>query len=195
LINGLCDAHRSRVPVPAIAAHIPSTEIGIEYFQATHPESLFKECSRYVELVTQADRLPQIPLRAMRVAVSQQDVAVVVIPGDVALKPRAKPVPTWLLPSAPVIRPGDDELRQFRGGCCDPHSLRAVFSSGRPLLRPGSLLRYDHRLHVRGRFIGLTIFGWGKISEGILFFATFNVALSSSLSAMWILDANSWMQT
>lgn len=111
LINGLYDAHRSRVPVLAIAAHIPSTEIGIDYFQATHPESLFKECSHYVELVTQADQLPQILLRAMRVAVSQRGVAVVVIPGDVALKPLSKPVPTWLLPSAPIIRPIDDELR------------------------------------------------------------------------------------
>lgn len=111
LINGLYDAHRSRVPVLAIAAHIPSAEIGIDYFQATHPESLFKDCSHYVELVTQADQLPQILLRAMRVAVSQKGVAVVVIPGDVALQPLAKLVPTWLLPSAPIIRPGDDEMR------------------------------------------------------------------------------------
>jgi pyruvate dehydrogenase (quinone) len=111
LINGLYDAQRSRVPVLAIAAHIPSSEIGIDYFQATHPESLFKECSHYVELVTRADQLPQILLRAMRVAVSEKGVAVVVIPGDVALKPLAKPVPTWLLPSVPIIRPGDDILR------------------------------------------------------------------------------------
>jgi pyruvate dehydrogenase (quinone) len=111
LINGLYDAHRSRVPVLAIAAHIPSTEIGIDYFQATHPENQFKECSHYVELVSQPDQLPQILLRAMRVAVAEKGVAVVVIPGDVALKPLAKPVPTWLLPSAPIMRPGDDELR------------------------------------------------------------------------------------
>jgi pyruvate dehydrogenase (quinone) len=113
LINGLFDAHRNGVPVLAIAAHIPSTEIGIDYFQATHPESLFKECSHYVELVTHADQLPQILLRAMRVAVSQRGVAVVVIPGDVALRPLAKPVPKWLLPSAPIIRPHDNELRDL----------------------------------------------------------------------------------
>src|SRR5499433_2170477 len=69
LINGLYDAHRSMAPVLAIAAHIPSTEIGTDYFQATHPESLFRECSHYVELVSQPDQLPQILLRAMRVAV------------------------------------------------------------------------------------------------------------------------------
>src|SRR6266704_6528534 len=98
LINGLFDCHRNNVPVLAIAAHIPSSEIGIDYFQATHPESLFKECSHYAELVSHPDQLPQVLLRAMRVAVGQRGVAVVVMPGDVALGPLAKPVPTWLLP-------------------------------------------------------------------------------------------------
>jgi pyruvate dehydrogenase (quinone) len=110
LINGLYDAHRSGVPVLAIAAHIPSSEIGIDYFQSTHPESLFKECSHYVELVTRADQLPQILLRAMRVAVAQKGVAVVVLPGDVALQPLKKAVATWLLPKAPVVLPNTDEL-------------------------------------------------------------------------------------
>ncbi len=113
LINGLFDAHRNRVPVLAIAAHIPSSEIGIDYFQATHPENLFKECSHYAEVVSHPDQLPQILLRAMRVAVGQRGVAVVVIPGNVALGPLAKPVPTWLLPAAPTVRPNDDELRRL----------------------------------------------------------------------------------
>jgi pyruvate dehydrogenase (quinone) len=111
LINGLFDAHRNNVPVLAIAAHIPSSEIGIDYFQATHPEALFKECSHYVELVSHPEQLPQILLRAMRVAVSRRGVAVVVIPGDVALKPLAKSIPAWLLPTPAIVRPGDDALR------------------------------------------------------------------------------------
>lgn len=82
LINGLFDCHRNQVPVLAIAAHIPSTEIGIEYFQATHPEILFKECSHYVELVSSPEVLPQILARAMREAVSRRGVAVVVLSGD-----------------------------------------------------------------------------------------------------------------
>src|SRR5882757_8412966 len=110
LINGLFDCQRSGVPVLAIAAHIPSTEIGIDYFQATHPESLFKDCSHYAEVVSHPDQLPQVLLRAMRVAVGQRGVAVVVIPGNVALGPLAKPVPKWLLPAAPTVRPSDDEL-------------------------------------------------------------------------------------
>src|ERR1700748_3716896 len=99
LINGLFDCHRSGVPVLAIAAHIPSKEIGIDYFQATHPESLFKECSHYVELVSDPGQLPQILNRAIRVAVARRGVAVVVLPGDVALKKLDADVPRWLLPS------------------------------------------------------------------------------------------------
>jgi len=110
LINGLFDAQRSGVPVLAIAAHIPSTEIGIDYFQATHPESLFKECSHYVELVSNPGQLPQILTRAMRVAVGRRGVAVVVLPGDVALKPVGSAVPAWLIPSKPVVRPNTAEI-------------------------------------------------------------------------------------
>ena len=110
LINGLFDAQRSGVPVLAIAAHIPSHEIGIDYFQATHPEQLFKECSHYVELVSSPNQLPQILTRAIRVAIGKRGVAVVVIPGDVALKPLDAAVPHWLVPAKPVIRPADEEL-------------------------------------------------------------------------------------
>jgi len=110
LINGLFDCHRNRVPVLAIAAHIPSTEIGIDYFQATHPESLFKECSHYVELVSKPSLLPQILERAMRTAIAQRGVAVVVIPGDVALGLIDAKVPNWLAPQPPIVVPNASEL-------------------------------------------------------------------------------------
>ena len=113
LINGLFDCHRSGVPVLAIAAHIPSSEIGIDFFQATHPESLFKECSHYVELVSNAAQLPQILGRAIRVAIAKRGVAVVVIPGDIALAPVAAAVPRWLFPSRPVIRPSERDLQHL----------------------------------------------------------------------------------
>src|SRR5271155_3715655 len=83
LINGLFDCNRSRVPVLAIAAHIPSAEIGSAYFQATHPEILFAECSHYVELVSNPEHLPRILEKAIRIAVAERGVAVV-IPGDIA---------------------------------------------------------------------------------------------------------------
>lgn len=113
LINGLFDCQRSGVPVLAIAAHIPSTEIGIDYFQATHPESLFKDCSHYVELVSRVEQLPQILQRAMRVAIARHGVAVVVIPGDIAMEVLDAQVATWLAPEPPQIVPSETQMQQL----------------------------------------------------------------------------------
>jgi pyruvate dehydrogenase (quinone) len=113
LINGLFDCHRSRVPVLAIAAHIPSAEIGAGYFQETHPEGLFKECSHYCELVSGANQMPRVLEVAIREAVGKRGVSVVVIPGDVALQAAVKgpaPKPGGLLPGAPVVSPAREEL-------------------------------------------------------------------------------------
>src|SRR5438128_10373300 len=87
LINGLFDCQRSRVPVLAIAAQIPSAEIGSGYFQETHPETLFKECSHYCELISSANQMPRVLEVAIHEAVGKRGVSVVVIPGDVALQP------------------------------------------------------------------------------------------------------------
>src|SRR5712664_3173795 len=86
LINGLFDCHRSGLPVLAIAAQIPSSEIGSGYFQETHPESLFKECSYYCQLVSSANQMPRTLEIAIREATGKRGVSVVVIPGDVALQ-------------------------------------------------------------------------------------------------------------
>src|SRR5260370_26592722 len=94
LINGLFDCHRNRVPVVAIAAHIPSTEIGASYFQEPHPQSLFKECSHYVELISDPVQVPRIVETAIREAVAKQGVAVIVISGDIALKDAGPVAPT-----------------------------------------------------------------------------------------------------
>lgn len=85
LINGLFDANRSRVPVLAIAAHIPTQEIGTGYFQETHPQELFRECSVYAEHVSTPDQMPRLLRIAMREAIEKRGVAVLVIPGDIAL--------------------------------------------------------------------------------------------------------------
>lgn len=84
LINGLFDAQRSRVPVLAIAAQIPSGEIGSGYFQETHPQNLFQECSVYCEMVSDPAQMPRMLETAMRAAIQQRGVAVLVVPGDVA---------------------------------------------------------------------------------------------------------------
>ena len=112
LINGLFDAQRTRVPVLAIAAHIPSAEIGSNYFQETHPEVLFRECSHYCELVSSAAQMPRTLDTAIRAAVGHRGVSVMVIPGDIAMqKTAAKPTPrAALLPSAAVVVPPADDL-------------------------------------------------------------------------------------
>src|SRR6478752_2475275 len=84
LINGLYDAHRSAAPVLALAAHIPSSEIGTGYFQETHPDQLFRECSHYCELVSHPRQAPRVLQSAIQHAVSKRGVSVVVLPGDVA---------------------------------------------------------------------------------------------------------------
>jgi pyruvate dehydrogenase (quinone) len=111
LINGLYDCQRNRVPVLAIAAHIPSAEVGLGYFQETHPQELFRECSDYVELLSNPAQMPQILHRALRTAIGRRGVAVLVIPGDVALKPMPVAVaPQWPALAAPRIVPAEAEL-------------------------------------------------------------------------------------
>jgi pyruvate dehydrogenase (quinone) len=116
LINGLFDCHRSRVPVLAIAAQIPSAEIGSGYFQETHPQTLFKECSHYCELVSGSNQMPRVLEVAIREAVGKRGVAVVVMPGDVALESAVESPPpkvAGLLPPAPVVTPGHDDLERL----------------------------------------------------------------------------------
>ena len=112
LINGLYDCHRSRVPVLAIAAQIPSQEIGSGYFQETDPTHIFRDCSHYCELVSQADQMPRVLGIAMRTAIAQRGVAVVVIPGDVLQRECPDPpLALGIHHSASVVCPSVLELR------------------------------------------------------------------------------------
>ena len=111
LINGLFDANRSRVPVLAIAAQIPREEIGGGYFQETHPEQLFRECSVYCELVSIPEQLPRVLEMAMRAALARGGVAVVVVPGEVFLADApAGTGPVPVRPVWPVVRPDERSL-------------------------------------------------------------------------------------
>ena len=112
LINGLFDCQRSRVPVLAIAAQIPSVEIGRSYFQETHPQNLFQECSHYCEMISSPDQLPGVLETAIRVAVAERGVSVIVLPGDVGLMaaPEAARLSPALLPAPALVRPQDREL-------------------------------------------------------------------------------------
>jgi pyruvate dehydrogenase (quinone) len=111
LINGLYDCHRSRVPVLAIAAQIPSNEIGSGYFQETHPEHLFAQCSHYCELVSQSEQMPRVLEIAIQTALSRRGVSVVAIPGDVALRDAVEQEPhLHFPPPEPTVCPSEEEI-------------------------------------------------------------------------------------
>jgi pyruvate dehydrogenase (quinone) len=132
LINGVFDAQRSRVPVLAIAAHIPRTEIGSDYFQETHPQDLFRECSVYCELVSTPEMAPRILEMAMRAAVEENGVAVVVIPGEIFLQRadssgwQARPV----VPTRSLVRPDDESLRAAAAILNDAQAVTILGGAG-----------------------------------------------------------------
>ena len=114
LINGLYDCHRSRVPVLAIAAQIPSNEIGSAYFQETNPQHLFAQCSHYCELVSQAEQMPRVLEIAIQTAISRRGVSVIALPGDVALREAVEAGLRLHFHNAnPAVCPSGDELAEL----------------------------------------------------------------------------------
>ncbi|WGF87457.1 ubiquinone-dependent pyruvate dehydrogenase [Marinivivus vitaminiproducens] len=130
LINGLFDCHRSHVPVLAIAAQIPSSEIGLGYFQETHPQELFRECSHYVELVSTPRQMPHVLQTAMRTAILKKGVAVVVLPGDVAMA-AVEGADTAFPPIAqPEVTPHDADLDRLADLLNDAGRVTLLCGSG-----------------------------------------------------------------
>lgn len=114
LINGLFDAHRSMAPVLALAAQIPSGEIGTGYFQETHPDRLFAECSHYSELISSPRQMPRVVQTAIQHAVGRRGVAVVALPGDVAAQKTEDDAAELAIPlDRPTVRPGNAELARL----------------------------------------------------------------------------------
>lgn len=130
LINGLFDCHRNHVPVLAIAAQIPSSEIGLNYFQETHPQELFKECSHFIELVTNPAQMPQVLHRAMRSAILNRGVAVVVIPGDVSLLEVEDTLKPWPALHAPRTLPAEADLLHLSEILKDSEKVTLLCGSG-----------------------------------------------------------------
>lgn len=149
LINGLFDCQRSRTPVLAIAAHIPSPEIGTNYFQETHPQELFRECSVYCELISNTAQLPFVLETAIRAAIGKRGVAVIVISGDVAVldapeRPIASSVS--LVPAQPRVRPADQDLEALAGLLNDGRKItlfcgRGCAGAHAPLMRLAETLK------------------------------------------------------
>ena len=113
LINGLFEAKRMNAPVLAIAAQIPSSESGLGYFQETHPESLFKECSDYCELVSNPEQLSRVLETAIRTSLTKRTVSVIVIPGDVAFSKATNKKVQFSTPILPIVTPPENELKKL----------------------------------------------------------------------------------
>ncbi len=182
LINGLYDAHRSGAPVLAIASHIPSAQIGSEYFQETHPDRLFVECSSYRELVSTAEQAPRVVNSALRHAVATKGVSVVSLPGDVAELEAVGPTPAFVPTLPPSIVPADADVQAladainaakriavFAGaGVAGAHDEVVAFADllAAPLghsLRGKEWIQYDNPFDV-----GMTgLLGYGAAHDGI----------------------------
>lgn len=113
LINGLYDAQRSAAPVLAIASHIPSVQIGQMYFQETHPDRLFNECSVYNEMISSAEQAPRVVNAAIRHAVELSGVSVISLPGDVSDLKATSPSPKYVPSRLPVLSPNEEDVRQL----------------------------------------------------------------------------------
>lgn len=168
LINGLYDCHRSGAPVIAIAAHIPSSEIGSGFFQETDPKALFKECSHFCEVVQSAEQMPRIVAMAAQAAVSKRGVAVVVISGDIALQEAViTAIPKNIRQPLPHVLPSEDELKKIAdilnaspkvtvlcgSGCADAHKevlalCEALKSPAVHALRAKEYLEFDNPYDV-----------------------------------------------
>ncbi|AHJ98818.1 ubiquinone-dependent pyruvate dehydrogenase [Hymenobacter swuensis] len=151
LLNGLYDCHRSRVPVLALAAQIPSAEIGSQYFQETHPENTFKECSAYCELIAHPDQAVRCIEIGIQTALTQRGVAVLVIPGDISHEKTEAPEPRLpvlrnrarLVPDLEELRAAADLLNTCSrvtimagAGCAEAHAelLQTAEALGAPVV-------------------------------------------------------------
>ena len=169
LINGLYDCHRSRVPVLAIAAQVPSGELGSNYFQETRPEILFKDCSHYCELISQPSQMPRVLEIAMQSAIGHRGVSVIAIPGDVAMKeaPVSEPRIAFSPVSFPSVVPSDSDIGRLAtllnkgkkvtilagAGCAGAHAelLAAADALKAPIvhaLRGKEFVEYDNPFDV-----------------------------------------------
>lgn len=182
LINGLYDANRSGAPVLAIASHIPSKQIGSGFFQETHPDRIFNECSVYSELISTAEQAPRVMHSAIQHAVALGGAAVVTLPGDIAglEATGATPLPATFRPATLIPAPESvreladainaaDKVAIFGGaGTQGAHDEVIALAEliGAPIghtLRGKDFLQYDNPYDI-----GMTgLLGYGAAAEGI----------------------------
>lgn len=183
LINGLYDANRSGAPVLAIASHIPSAQIGQSYFQETHPDRLFNECSVYSEMISTPTQSPRVVQAAIQHAVTMKGVAVITLPGDIADEatavdtpnPVAIPQPSVVMPSEATIRRLADEINKaktvaiFGGAGVQGAHDELIALAGKIKAPVGHSLRGKDFVQYDNPYdIGMTgLLGYGAAAEGI----------------------------
>ncbi|GAA1955297.1 pyruvate dehydrogenase [Amycolatopsis minnesotensis] len=168
LLQGVFDAHRSGAPVLAIASHIPAAQIGTGFFQETHPQHLFGECSHYCELVSRPEQMPRLARIAVQNAVGRRGAAVLVLPGDVAHEQAVHPTGTsGVVGTPPAILPADADVARLAerieraekimimagAGCRDAHDevVQLADTLGAPVghsLRGKEFIQYDNPFDV-----------------------------------------------
>jgi pyruvate dehydrogenase (quinone) len=168
LINGLFDCHRNRVPVLAIAAQVPSNELGSEYFQETKPDHIFKDCSHYCESISHPSQMPRVLEIAIRTAIAKRGVSVIVISGDTALQeakwrrikltldsmqPISTPEPALLERAATMLNAATRVTILGGAGCAGAHSelLQIAGKLQAPIvhaLRGKEFIEYDNPYDV-----------------------------------------------
>jgi pyruvate dehydrogenase (quinone) len=174
LIQGLYDAHRSGAPVLAIASHIPAAQIGTGFFQETHPERIFQECSHYCELVSQPDQMPRIARIAVQNAVGRRGVAVLVVPGDVAHESAAHPTGTGgVLGTQPAIVPAAADVDRL---------VERIERAGKIMIMAGAGCRdaHDEVMELAGR-VGAPVGHSLRGKEFIQYANPFDVGMSGLL--------------
>lgn len=182
LINGLYDANRSGAPVLAIASHIPSVQIGSGFFQETHPDRLFTECSVYSELVSTTDQAPRVMHSAIQHAVALRGVSVVTIPGDIAGQRATAPTPAPAMCRPATVVPAAESIRELAAAVNEARKVAVFAGIGTegahdaviefaakvkaPVghsLRGKDFIQYDNPYDV-----GMTgLLGYGAAAEGI----------------------------
>lgn len=182
LMNGLYDANRTGAPVLAIASHIPSKQIGSSYFQETHPDRLFDECSVYSELISSAEQAPRVMYNAIAHATALNGVAVVTLPGDIADLPSVAPSPVYKKVAPAMVVPSADSLQELADAINDVQRVAIFAGAGvrgahdqvialaekinAPIghtLRGKDFIQYDNPYDI-----GMTgLLGYGAAAEGI----------------------------
>ncbi|WDF54197.1 thiamine pyrophosphate-dependent enzyme [Mucilaginibacter sp. KACC 22063] len=114
LINGLYDAHRSNVPVLAIASTCATVEFGSAYFQETNVIKLFDDCSHYNQIAATPAQLPRMTQAAIQHAVQRKGVAILGLPGDVSAMDAVENISADKnYFSKALIRPNDEDIAQM----------------------------------------------------------------------------------